>query len=132
MNYADLSEQSAEEARLTALCIDLLARIQKMLKAKGYTRTDARLQSAMYQWTFRNGQREIGITGWHGTGKKGTCRWFGDLKSIHTIFDNQPGGVGPRQLYAKQVDSLDFNILDGTVEQYEAHLKAVEQYVRAL
>jgi hypothetical protein len=131
MNFQNLSEHRSEEARLTAICIDLLVRLQSVLKFKGFKRVDARLQSAQYHWTFKNADgREIVLVGWHGTGKRGTCRWFGDLKSIHHVYDNQQGGK--RESWAKPVKQLEFDIIDGTVEQYEAHLKAVEQYVRAL
>jgi hypothetical protein len=109
---------------------EFLTWMQQTLWARGWIRTDARLQSALYNWTFEKGERKIMITGWHGTGKKGTARWFGDLKTLLTLYDNQVDGkVCPNGKRMRQV--FDLNCIDGTVEQHAAHLKAIEAYIRA-
>lgn len=114
----DFSQKTAE----------FLTWLQTELKRRGWIRSDARLQSALYHWTFTKGERSIRISGWHGTGKKGTARWFGDLKTVFSLYDNQVDGkVWPNDKRDRLV--FDLNCVDGTVEQHGAHLKAIREYV---
>ena len=115
----DFSQKTAE----------FLTWMQGALKARGWVRTDARLQSALYHWTFEKGERKINITGWHGTGKRGSVRWFGDLKTLFSFYDNQPDGKAlPNDKRMRQV--FDLNCIDGTVEQHAEHLNAIGTYIR--
>ncbi len=56
--------------------------VHLMLKAKGWKYEGQSLQSALYDRRYTKGEFNIAISGWHGTGKRGTCRWFGDSKSF--------------------------------------------------
>ena len=116
----DFSQKTAE----------FLTWMQQALKARGWVRTDARNQSALYNWTFEKGERKINIIGWHGTGKRGTSRWYGDLKTLFTLYDNQVDGkVWPNDKRMRQV--FDLNCIDGTVAQHAEHLEAIRSYIKA-
>jgi hypothetical protein len=58
------------------------------MRARGYTQTTVK-HSAQYSTEFVRGTTKFTIDGWHGTGQRGTCRWFGDLKTIFTLYDDQ-------------------------------------------
>lgn len=52
------------------------------LRAKGWKYEGQRLRSALYEREYKKDGQSVCISGWHGTGKRGTCRWFGDGKSF--------------------------------------------------
>jgi hypothetical protein len=61
--------------------------ILALMKSKGYKQKTS-IASAMYQTDFeKHGVVVYSIDGWHGTGKRGTCRWYGDSKSIFALYD---------------------------------------------
>lgn len=67
-----------------------------IMKSKGYERKAA-LQSALYHWDYTQGswapgKRRIAITGWHGTGRRGTNRWWGDAKTFFNMYDTAVPG----------------------------------------
>lgn len=120
----------AESARLSVKTTELLTWAHKFLKAAGWERTCDSRQSAMFNKLYGRGQREVYFGGWHGTGAKGICRNFGDLKLIFDIGDNQPGGTGPRELYAKEQHRLD--IVNGSVADAEKFMETFRNYVLSM
>lgn len=104
-----------------------LARMHKFLVACGWKRTDDSRQSAMFHKVYTRDQRTIYLTGWHGGGKPGTSRNYGNLKLVFGLGDNQPEGKGPRDLYPKERFTLD--IINGNVGDAEAFLSTVEKYL---
>ena len=109
---------------------EFLKWMQGALKARGWVRTDARLQSALYHWTFEKGERKINITGWHGTGKRGTSRWYGDLKTLFTLYDNR-SPARPDPADRRMLEVINLSCIDGTVEQHAKQLEAIRAYIRA-
>lgn len=85
MSFAELND-AVESARKEIL---------SLMKARGYTQKTTR-QSALYQTDFvKGGKTAFVIDGWHGSGKRGTCRWFGDGKTIFALYDvRQEGSAG--------------------------------------
>lgn len=114
---ATLNERPAEEEAVSSQTLMFLKSMQAVLKAKGYQRTDARNQSAMFHWEFKKGDRIIVVTGWHGTGKRGTSRWFGDLKAILSIYDNK-AYVDTAMARWKRDEIFKLDVLEGTVADH--------------
>lgn len=134
MRIDNLHDRTSEAQRISAELSEkttaLLAWAHKYLKAAGWVRTSDTRHSAMFEKVYQRGQREICLAGWHGTGAKGTCRNYGDLKLIFSIGDNHPGEKGPRSLYAQEQLKLD--IINGTVEDAEKFMAAFKAYVQSL
>jgi hypothetical protein len=73
----------------------------RVMLAKGYVR-EARIRSALYDWTYWQGkppakgmpikQRRLSISGWHGTGRPGTSRFWGEAKSFFGLYDSDYRG----------------------------------------
>lgn len=57
-----------------------------ILKSKGFERLHALNRSAMYDWRYVRKTEEISLDGWHGTGKRGTNRWWGDCKTVMCLY----------------------------------------------
>lgn len=57
-----------------------------LLKAKGWKYDGQKLTSALYDRTYSKDGFTVVIGGWHGTGKRGTCRWFGACKSFMNLW----------------------------------------------
>lgn len=74
-----------------------------LLKAKGWKYDGQRYQSALYDRTYSKDGFFVDISGWHGTGKRGTCRWFGDAKSFLYLY---------HRLGFKTVSKVDVNLHD--------------------
>lgn len=124
------SRNTAAKQQFSDTTADFLKWLQAQLKSRGWTRTEAATRSAMYHWTFEKGERRITIDGWHGTGKRGTSRWYGDLKSVFSFYDNQADGrVWPKDGRMRMI--FDFNCIDGTVAEHAEHLEAIRGYIRA-
>jgi len=134
MRLDSLHDRTSEARRVSAELSDktseLLTWAHKFLKAAGWERTHDGRRSAMFEKVYQRGQREICFSGWHGTGAKGTCRNYGDLKLIFSIGDNHPGEKGPRELYAKEQLSLD--IVNGSVQDAEQFMLLFKGYIQAL
>ncbi len=72
----------------------------RIMKSKGWAKDSSR-QSALYHHCFwSDGKiparyvagpraRNITISGWHGSGTRGTCRHFGDSKSFLYLYDSE-------------------------------------------
>lgn len=60
--------------------------LHAILKSKGFERTFAGNRSAMYDWTYTRGKEVVAISGWHGTGKKGTNRHWGDARTVMVLY----------------------------------------------
>jgi hypothetical protein len=128
---ATLGERPAEEEAVSGQTTVFLKSVQAILKSKGFVRTDARLQSAMFHWEFKKGDRIMVITGWHGTGKRGTSRWFGDLKAILSIYDNK-AYVDTAMARWKRDQVFDLDVLEGTVADHTKLLiDATDYFVKA-
>lgn len=123
-----LSERPSEERAVTAQTEVFLRAIQQVLKAKGFKRVDARNRSAMFEWTFQRDDRILNLNGWHGTGQRGTCRWFGDLKAILSLYDNA-AYLGTDKARWKRDKKFDLDVIDGTVEQHTKLLHDVTLYI---
>lgn len=124
------SSNSTAKQAFSDTTAEFLKWLQVTLKARGWVRTDARLQSALYNWTFQKGERQINITGWHGTGKRGTSRWYGDLKTLFTLYDNRsPARPDPADHRMREV--FDLSCIDGTVEEHAQQLAAIRAYIMA-
>ena len=126
--FATLSERKAEEEAVSSQTVIFLKSVQMLLKQKGFVRTDARNVSAMFVWDFKKGNREIQIVGWHGTGRRGTNRWYGDLKAVLTVFDNKPY-IGTKDEKYRMHKVVDMDILDGTVADHTKLLVDATNYI---
>lgn len=125
---ATLSERPAEEAAVTRQTEAFLKSTLAILKSKGFARVDVRLQSAMFHWEFKKGDRILVITGWHGTGKRGTSRWFGDLKAILSIYDNK-AYVDTANVRWKRDQIFDLDVLESTVADHTKLLVEAANYI---
>jgi len=125
---ATLNERPAEEEAVTRQTETFLKSAQAILKSKGFIRVDARLQSAMFHWEFKKGDRILVITGWHGTGKRGTSRWFGNLKAILSIYDNK-AYVDTAMARWKRDQIFDMDVLEGTVADHTKLLIEAANYI---
>ena len=125
---ASLNERPAEEEAVTRQTETFLKSVQAILKSKGFVRVDARLQSAMFHWEFIKGDRVIFITGWHGTGKRGTSRWYGNLKAILSISDNK-AYQGTKTAAWKRDKVFDLDVLEGTVADHTKLLIEAANYI---
>jgi hypothetical protein len=65
-----------------------IAYIHKALKDKGFAYAREIRRSALYHRQYVRGDRSIEISGWHGSGKRGTGRWFGSLKTLLAVYDS--------------------------------------------
>jgi hypothetical protein len=125
---ATLNERPAEEKAVSQQTEIFLKSTLAILKSKGFARVDARLQSAMFHWEFKKGDRIVVITGWHGTGKRGTSRWFGNLKAILGIYDNKAHlGTAEGRWNRDQIFNLD--VINGTVEDHTKLLIEAANYI---
>jgi hypothetical protein len=125
--FATLSERKAEEEAVTNQTEVFLKSLQTVLKVKGFKREKARLISAMFEWTFVKGDRRIVVNGWHGTGQRGTCRWFGDLKAILSIYDNK-AYVDTAMARWKMDKVFDMDVITGTVADHTKLLIEATNY----
>lgn len=57
----------------------------KFLIAHGWTRVRDNRISAMFEKQYNRGDKTVFIKGWHGTGKPGTNRHYGNLKLIFSF-----------------------------------------------
>ena len=114
-------------ADLSQKTTDLLTSVHKFLIASGWKRISDRRLSAMFEKAYERDQRQLVLSGWHGGGKPGTNRNYGDLKLLFGIGDNQPYGKGPREPYAKEFLSLD--IVNGTVDDANHFLIRAKTYI---
>lgn len=101
-----------------------LALIQSELKRKGFKRTRASKQSAMFEWQFTREQdgRVIRLNGWHGTGG------WGKTKAVFSLYDNKPNPgtkTGDYGLVAEGKTSM-------TPEQHTDLIKHLTAYVKAI
>lgn len=131
MKISTLEEHPQLEAEVSRKTEIFLKGIQAVLKGKGFTRTDARLQSAMFHWEFQRGDRKLCITGWHGTGKRGTSRWYGDLKALLSFYDNK-AYVDTAMARWKRDEIFKLDVLKGTVEQHHKLLNDTLDYVTGI
>jgi len=93
-------------------------RIKALLKANGYKYRRS-LASALEEMEFsKEGMPDITLCGWHGTGKRGTNRWYGDVKCCLSLF----------------VDSTEVWAHNGTyphtLDYYEKCLEVMENLLR--
>ena len=84
----DTVMSAAQKQEMSAESEAAIKHIHSVLKSKGFTYDRESKQSALYHRRYTRGTRSIEISGWHGTGRKGTCRWFGDLKTLFCLFDS--------------------------------------------
>ena len=122
---SELDKMYAEQKQISDKTSDLLTLLHKFLLAAGWKRTDDRRMSAMFLKTYERDQRQIVISGWHGTGTG--IRNFGNLKLLFDVADNQPSGKGPREPYPKEYLRLD--TIGGTIADAEAFYHAVKNYI---
>jgi hypothetical protein len=61
------------------------------MRAHGYERKVS-TQSALFNWDYVKGNHRITIDGWHGTGRRGTSRFYGAAKSFHSLYDSKVPG----------------------------------------
>jgi hypothetical protein len=102
------SKHVLARADLSMKTADLLKWAHQTLKDKGFERTHAGIASAMFEWRYQRDGRHIVLDGWHGTGKKGTCRHFGDLKLCFSLYDDQKVGRTEDNKYSPAL-KLDHN-----------------------
>lgn len=123
-----LNERPTEERAVTQQTEIFLKSAQAALKEKGFVRENARIASAIFEWTFVKGERRIVVYGWHGTGKRGTSRWFGDLKALLIIYDNK-AYVGSEKARWKSDKVLDIDVIEGTVVDHTKMLTEATNYL---
>lgn len=123
-------DSRAKSKEITEKTSELLTWAHKYLTAAGWIRTVDDRRSAMFQKIYKRGQRHVVLSGWHGGGKPGTSRNYGNTKLLFSIGDNHPGNTGPIEPYPKEQVSLD--IIDGTVESAENFLLLAKGYITAL
>lgn len=126
MKITDLVDNKRAESEVTAQTEVALKIFQRILKSKGYTRTKARTVSAMFEWTFEQGARRIVLSGWHGTGTRGTSRWYGDLKAVLSLFDN----IKNPNTKWKSDKMFDLDTIDGTVQDHTTMLSSIQDYLQ--
>lgn len=105
-----------------------LSQFQRVMKSKGFTRTHNSIASALYDMTFTRGKRKISISGWHGTGRPGTNRYFGSLKSFLAMYDNREC---MEEMHRKK-RIIDIDSTTGTVEQHTANMRAALLYAHEI
>ncbi len=108
---------------------DLLKWAHATLKSKGFERIRASTASAMFDWKYQRGTRYITLDGWHGTGKKGTCRNFGDLKLCFSLYDNEKSGLTDDNKYNP---ALRLDIRKDDVPAAIRFMSDVRDYIGAL
>jgi len=128
MDYTvSINELRGQELRDNDLKVDtFLASVHRILKAKGFTYKRS-LQSALYHAEFTCINRRISISGWHGTGKRGTSRWYGEGKTFFSLYDSATGdhnAVVNVPIIAPTVQELQDAQHDGMVRAL-AYLKAL-------
>lgn len=122
-----LLDNNREAAGVSAQTEGFLKDAQWILKQRGFTRTDARKTSALFNWTFERGDRKIHLSGWHGTGKRGTNRWYGDLKALLDVHDNVDYiGTDKARYSFKGIFSISSNY--GTVAEHTKMLQDALDY----
>ncbi len=80
------SDQSYQQMVGTNGKVDAFRKtVHALLKSAGWVR-EVGIQSALYHWEWKRGNQCISMYGWHGTGKKGTCRYWGSSKSFFNLY----------------------------------------------
>lgn len=111
-------------SRMTA---SFLTRAHSTLKIKGFERIEDSRQSAMFMKVYVRGDHRIALNGWHGTGTKGTCRNYGDLKLIFSLYDNKmPKAEETRW---KADFDLDLEAPDTEIEKF---IREIEKHINSL
>lgn len=116
VSFCDLSFGSPIIQRCNADVEAFRKQFHAIMKSKGFDRKTS-IHSAMYTWEYTKGGLEISIDGWHGTGKIGTCRFWGHAKTLFRLYQRTPGA----RRYVKPVD------LDNAGESYEVLLTKQQQ-----
>ena len=76
MSIAKLNE-AVETARKEILAL---------MRSRGYTQKTS-YQSALYETVFsKDGKAAFAISGWHGSGKPGTSRFYGPGKTLFSLY----------------------------------------------
>lgn len=114
--------------------------LHAILKSKGFERTFAGNRSAMYNWDYKRLTEAVSICGWHGTGKKGTNRWWGDSKTVMNLYYTAPGARPSAYQKIVEIDNFTSQYSEPkdtrTIEDLlKAHTEGVAKmlvFVRAL
>ena len=86
-----------------------------LLVSSGWRCERKAIRSAMYNWDYTRSGHTLVLCGWHGTGKPGTCRWFGDTKTFFGLHHHEPGAK------ACAAQKVDLDILqEGTPDEIVA------------
>lgn len=120
------------------------ATLNNIMRQKGWAR-EASNQSALIHITFwqcgavpKRGNplclttRRVEVTGWHGTGTRGTCRWFGDTKTFFAMYDSGVKGYKPVVESAESILNSDGLPLPMLVEAQVKAMAAALEYARKL
>lgn len=90
--YLGEENHQALGPKLDQMVKSALVEFQKLLKAKGFSHTSRR-ESALVHHIFAKGDREITISGWHGTGRGN--RNYGPWKTLLHLYDSASKGYKP-------------------------------------
>lgn len=107
-----------------------------IMRSKGWAR-GARTASALYTITYWQADavpkrfqganiRRLSISGWHGTGTRGTCRWFGDSKSFFDLYDSASPSHKAVVSTKRDLSDNSMTLLQSCVEQDKAMAAALE------
>lgn len=107
---------------------DFRRQFNTIMRNKGFV-VKRSLQSALVHLEYTKGIRRITISGWHGTGKPGTCRHFGDTKTFFCLNDTDRG-----RWAAVEYDVLGQNswTLEQAIKAHNDAMDAALEYIRAL
>lgn len=113
-----------------------------IMRAKGWAR-HARTVSALYDVAYwqadavpargqGRGIRKLTIGGWHGTGTRGTCRWFGDTKTFFSLYDSAVPGHKPVVDFKHGVLGAKGMTHEQLLEEHIKTMAAALEYIRKM
>ena len=125
-----LSEQSSAGIQVMNDAVhEFRKQVHAHLKSCGFVRKVS-TQSALYQWQYTREKRIVTIDGWHGTGKRGTCRWFGDGCTFFDLYDNE---FVQKEKYKPVVSCKGYGKkLDEVLAAHTKAMKTALEYVRGI
>ena len=106
---------------------DFRKRVHTILKSRGWERHTS-LQSALYHWEWTRGNHKVIVSGWHGTGKRGTCRHFGNSKSFFSMYHYEGHAKALKKIESPNGDPH----LDALLAKQDEKMAEVIRYVQSL
>lgn len=97
----------------------------RLMKQSGWMRKTS-IQSAMYEWVYTKAGRVMSIDGWHGTGTRGTNRFWGPTKTFFSLYVR---GDGFREVIKGRIEGDSLQELS---DNQDSCMAAALAYIRNL